>query len=89
MNNDFFKVLGDILTKQSGGTLHEEPGFKSSMSSYMLARYLSMRDDLLIYARIINQYQMTLTDEQIYKWAYKNVPKQKTPYIKYLKKAKK
>jgi hypothetical protein len=88
MNNDFFNILGDILTKKSGGTLHEEPGFKNSMSAYMVARYLSMRDDLIIYARLINQYQVTLTPEQIYKWAYKNVPKQRSPFIKYIKKAK-
>ena len=88
MNNDFFTVLGDILTKKSGGNLHEEPGFSGSMSAYMLARYLSMKDNLIIYAMIINKYQNTLTPEQIYKWAYRNVPRQTSPYIKYVKKSK-
>ena len=86
--NNFFDILGDILTKQSGGNLHNEPNFNKLFSTYMLGRYLSMRDDLIVYAMIINKYQLTLNSEQLYKWAYNNVPKQRSKYIKYITKPK-
>ena len=85
----FFDILKDILLKQSGGTLHEETEFNTLFSPFMLARYLSMRDDLMIYARIINKYQTVLEPYQIYQLAYKMIPKQRNGYIKYISKKKK
>lgn len=86
---NFFDVMSDILLKKSGGTLTESMTFKKSMSPYMLCRYLSMRDDLILYAALLQKYLGVLTDEQIYKWAYDHVPKQKSGFIKYITKPKK
>lgn len=87
--NSFFDILKDILLKESGGTLTEEPDFNKHMSSYMLVRYLSMRDSLLPYAQILNKFQCVLSQDRIYLWAYKNIPKQKSGFIKYISKKKK
>ena len=89
MINNFFDILQDILLKNSGGTLHLKEEFKKYMSSFMLARYLSMNSDLFAYGYIINSWQLTLSPEQIYIWAYNNVPQQKSGYIKYISKKKK
>ena len=86
---NFFDILSDILLKKSGGTLWKEENFKKLMSSYMLVRYLSMRSNLLIYAQILNKYQCTLTPKEMYLWAYNNIPKQKSGFIKYISKKKK
>ena len=55
----------------------------------MLVRYLSMKNNLLPNAQILNKYQCTLSNEEMYKWAYNNIPKQKSPWIKYISKKKK
>ena len=85
---NFFDILKDILLKQNG-QLHKEEEFRKYMSSFMLVRYLSMKDSLLPYAQILNRYQCVLTAEQMYLWAYKNIPKQKSGFIKYISKKKK
>ena len=91
MKNGFYNILDDILTKKSGGTLCDVYSFKSTFSPFMLARYLSMRVDLVKFSEIINMLNSGsgLSSEQIYKWAYKNIPKQKFPFIKYISKKKK
>ena len=86
---NFFDILGDILTKKSGGKLYEEPEFNKFMSNFMLVRYLSMRPALLPYAQILNKFQCTLSSTDIYRWAYNNIPKQSSGYIKYISKKKK
>ena len=75
--------------KKSGGNMWEDASFRSGFSSFMLARYLSMRDELMPYAQMINKYQSTLEPEQVYKWAYSVIPKQRNGYIKYIAKKKK
>jgi hypothetical protein len=85
----FFDCLADILLKYSGGELVKSELFSKYFSSYMLCRYLSMRTTLLPYAEFLNFYQTSLTPEQLYKLAYSFVPKQKSGYIKYIKKLKK
>ena len=87
--NNFFDILKDILTKKSGGNLYKEIEFRKHMSSYMLVRYLSMKTTLMPYAQVLNRYQTTLSPEDIYKWAYNNIPKQKQSFIKYISKKKK
>jgi hypothetical protein len=84
----FFDILSDILLKKSGGTLCDHPEFKKVFSSYMLCRYLSMRDSLLKYAELLNRYQTQIDAEQMYRLAYNIVPKQKSGFIKYIKKIK-
>ena len=87
--NNFFDILKDVLTKQSGGKLTTHENFKKYMSSYMLVRYLSMKDNLMPYAQLLNKFQCTLTAEEVYQWAYINIPKQRSGYIKYISKTKK
>ena len=87
--NNFYEILSDILMKKSGGNMWEDASFRSGFSSFMLARYLSMRDELMPYAQMINKYQSTLEPEQVYKWAYSVIPKQRNGYIKYIAKKKK
>lgn len=86
---NFFDVLQDILLKKSGGNLIESPIFKKSMSPFMLCRYLSMREDLMGYSVLLQRYLGVLTAEQVYRWAYDHVPKQKSGFIKYISKPKK
>lgn len=83
----FFDCLSDILLKYSGGELINAENFKKCFSPYMLCRYLSMKSDLIEYAEYLNYLQGVLTAEQFYILAYKLIPKQKTGYIKYIKKA--
>ena len=85
---NIFDILGDILLKK-GGRLDEDPEFRKIFSGFMLCRYLSMRECLLKYAELLNRYQTSLEPEQLYRMAYNIVPKQKSAFIKYLKKAKK
>jgi hypothetical protein len=86
---NFYDILQDILLKKSGN-LDEDLEFSSNMSGFMVARYLSMKDDLIIYADVVNHFNSVgINDVQIYKWCYNNVPKQKSGFIKYIKKAKK
>jgi len=85
----FFDVLKDILTKQSGGTLHLKQNFDSVFSTFMITRYLSMDDSLIEYANQLNKLQQTLTSAQVYQWCYANIPKRKNPYIRYISKPKK
>jgi len=89
MIRNFFDILEDILMKHSGKTLHQDDLFQKNMSVYMITRYLSMRDSLLPYARIINRLSSNMTGEQVYLWAYDNIPKQRSPFIKYISKKKK
>lgn len=87
----FFDILKAILTKnKSMNSVLDDPEFDRMFSSFMLTRYLSMRPDLIGYARIINHMQSTsLSKQAIFKFAYDSIPKQKSGYISYMKKAKK
>jgi len=86
---DLFDVLNDIMMKRSGGKLHETEGFDKVMSTYMVCRYLSMRQSTNIYGTLLNKYQGTLSPSQVYLWLYDTVPKQTSGFIPYLKRQKK
>jgi len=88
MIRNFFDIMGDILLKKNG-SLHEQSNFKQVFSPYMLNRYLSMSDELVVYTEFLNKNINVLTSEQIYLWAWNNIPKQKSGFIKYIKKKKK
>ena len=84
----FFDILRNILTKQKE-RLEDDINFDTVFQPYMLVRYLSMRDSLLPYARIIQSFQNAEIDHKIiYQWAYKHIP-YSNPYIKYITKPKK
>ena len=84
----FFDILQDILLKNSGGDLYEDTEFNKFMSNFMLVRYLSMRNTLMPYAQILNKFQCTMSSKDMYIWAYKNIPKQNSAWIKYISKKK-
>ena len=88
-NITFFDILKNILTK-SDNELENHPDFKKNFSTYMLIRYLSMREDLFPFALIIQQMVSAkkISDSNIYKFAYTHIPKT-NPFIKYIKKTKK
>ena len=88
MKITFFDVMKDILLKQNG-ELDKETNFNQVFSSFMLVRYLSMKPELMEYADKLNSWQKFLSSKQIYKWAYKNIPRQSTGFIPYIKKKKK
>ncbi len=87
----FFDILEDILLKKSNGKLYLDPEFNKAFSGFMIARYLSMRESLLPFAIFMNKLNSlgSFSNEQKYIWAYKNIPKQKNSWIKYISKKKK
>lgn len=76
--NSFFDILTDILLKYSNGMLYKHPNFKKYFSSYMICRYLSMKESLITYAEYLDLIQNVLSSEQLYQLAYKLIPKQKS-----------
>jgi hypothetical protein len=86
--SSFFDCLSDILLKFSGGNLVNAENFNKCFSPYMLCRYISMRPSLINYAEYLNNMQTVLTYKEFYLLAYHIIPKQKTGFIKYIKKAK-
>lgn len=86
---NFFDVLQDVLLKKSGGTMCESQMFNKCMSTYMLCRYLSMNENLMPYAAMLQRYAGVLSASQFYTWAYNHIPKQRSGFIKYISKPKK
>ena len=84
--SNFFDCLYDILMKCSGGNLIYTDLGKKYFSPFMLCRYISMKENLIAYAEYLNLMQTRLTPEQLYQLSYNLIPKQKSVYIKYLKK---
>ena len=85
---NLFDIVADVLSKRSNGTLDQDPEFHKVFSSFMLVRYLSMRPSLIDAAEILNSVQGVLSPSQLYKLAYSIVPKQGSPFIKYISKRK-
>ena len=86
---NFFDILKNILSK-GDDFLDEHPDFKKNFSTYMLIRYLSMREDLFPFALIIQQMvSAKISDMSIYKFAYTHIPKTRSTFIKYIKKSNK
>lgn len=93
-SNEFsamYELVADVLMKVSGGNLDKCESFQKLFSPYLLCRYLSMRDDLIAYAHLLNTINTNskLTNAQFYKLAYNLVPKQRNGFIKYIKKPEK
>ena len=69
--SSFFDCLTDILLKYSNEKILENQDFKKYFNSYMICRYISMKESLITYAENLNIVQNILTPEQFYKLAYK------------------
>lgn len=92
-SNDFdamWELVVDILTKISG-KLDQCEKFQTVFSPYILCRYISMREDLMQYADLLNTFNSNskLTNAQFYHLAYQLIPKQRNCYVKYIKKIEK
>ncbi len=87
--DNFFDCMSDLLLKLSNGNLYKSNDFDKHFSSYMICRYLSMNKTLLPYAEYLNTVQMILDKKSFYQLAYSLIPKQKTSFIRYIKKPKK
>jgi len=87
----FYEIINVLLTKSKPKSfILEDPDFEKVFSSFMLARYLSMHPKLLGYARLVNHMNTAKLDSaQMFNFAYDHIPKQKSGYISYMKKAKK
>ena len=80
-----FDVLKDVITEKTGKLL-EDPSFDKDFNSFMIARFLSMRSDLMIYGNWINQYGSSLTNENIYRFLLDNIPYSRNSFVHYIKK---
>ncbi len=87
--DNFFDCMSDLLLKLSNGKLYKSNDFDKHFSPYMVCRYLSMNKNLLPYAEYLNTVQMILDKKCFYQLAYSLIPKQKTSFIRYIKKPKK
>lgn len=80
-----FDIIKNILNK-ADGHLEDNPNFDSAFIPYMVNRYLSMRDELIPFACIMQGLMSAQIDNRtLYQWLYKHIP-QSNPYIKYISK---
>ena len=87
--DNFFDCMSDLVLKLTNGKLYKSNDFDKHFSPYMVCRYLSMNKNLLPYAEYLNTVQMILDKKCFYQLAYSLIPKQKTSFIRYIKKPKK
>lgn len=85
---NLFDCLKDIIVTKRGD-LNDHPDFSKVWSNYMIARYLSMEPKFLEISQIVNRMQGHQDDETVYKFLVKNIPKQRSSFIKYISKPKK
>jgi hypothetical protein len=84
---NLFDCLKDIIVTKKGD-LCDHPDFNRVWSNYMIARYLSMDTRFFEISQTVNRMQLSLPSETVYKFLVKNVPKQRSSYIKYITKPK-
>lgn len=75
--NNFFDITSNILLKQDNA-LELQPNFKKCMQTYLVLRHLSCQPSLM---PIVEQAQRLvrggMSQTEIYKYLYTNVPKQR------------
>ena len=84
---NLFDILKEILVEKKGD-LYDHPEFDKAFNVWMIARYLSMRESLLPFAQFINQFGSTLSKKNLYLFLVKIIPKQRSSFIRYMKKKK-
>lgn len=82
-----FDIIKDII-KDKKGNLYLDIDFEKEFNVYLLARFLSMRKELIPYANYLNIYGTILNKESLYKYLIQSIPKTNNYFIKYLKKKK-
>ena len=76
-------ALLDVLFKVSG-KLYEAENFERVFSPYVFLRLLSLRDDNINYAIALQDVAEALSKKDLYRLAYKIVPKISNNYIGYI-----
>lgn len=87
--DSFFDCMSDLLLKLTNCKLYMSNDFDKYFSPYMVCRYLSMNKNLLSYAEYLNSVQTIIDKKRFYILAYSLIPKQKSSFIRYIKKPKK
>lgn len=82
-----FDIIKDII-KDKKGNLADDMDFEKEFNPYLLARFLSMRKNLIIYADYINMYSSLIDKKSLYEFLIKTIPKSNNYFIKYMKKKK-
>lgn len=82
-----FDILKDVIQHKSGKLL-DDPEFESAFNPFMIARFLSMRKDLVPYASWLNSNNKNLTKENMYRYLLMSIPRSNNSYIRYIKKVK-
>ncbi len=80
---DLFTVLKNIYENKKTDWFKELE--HSNISGYIVFKYLSMNKNLYNEIGLLNNYVFVLNDKQFIKLCWLVVPKQKTPYVKYIK----
>lgn len=83
-----FDCLKDIITEKSS-KLPENPDFSKTFNVYMIIRYLSMDKRFSNNIIDIMKLQQILSQEEMYYYLIKIIPKEKNSFIKYITKPKK
>lgn len=83
-----YDIVRDIISDKIGD-LSLMPSFDKVFSSYMVARYLSMRPEYLEYAEWVNKYGAILSNDAVYKYLVRHVPRSDSGYVDYIKRKKK
>jgi hypothetical protein len=80
----FFDITKNIIHKIDDN-LEDNPDFKKCYSLFMILRHLSCDVRLMMYVEAAQNFLAAgVNDIMIYRWLYKNVPKQdKRYFIKY------
>ncbi len=81
-------VFLDVLYKVSG-KLHEAENFDKVFSPFVFMRLLSLRDDNIYYSILLEDVAASLSKSELYRLAYKIVPKITNDYIGYIGKPQK
>lgn len=83
-----FDILKDVI-KEKKGNLWQDETFEEAFNAFMIARFLSMREEYIGYAQWINQNTKMLSKKDIYRYLVKGLPRSNNYFIKYIKKPKK
>lgn len=88
MSLTIFDILKDIITTKSGNCINDSE-FNTVFNSVIIVKYLGMDARFYLVASNAAKYVTVLSNESMYMYLVRTVPKYGNSYIKYLKKKKK
>lgn len=88
-SNMLFDVLENILSRKSDEMYKQHvksDDFKDA-SGFMIRRYLTMHPNTQVQDLVLSNYLLLekMTTDKVYYWCLKNVPRQRTTFIKYIR----